>query len=716
MKRHTLHIALLLLLFCGSASAQSFSDDEFMTEDYSGMMNGWTIHSAYNDVSELAYAAHRMYALADGALFSVSTEADEELRLHNTLSGLSGSNIGHIIGAPYNRLLIAYGDGMFDIISPDGSISTITDLARKQLSGVSKLASDIACEGNNAYLACDFGLLVLNLSRKEISEWYQPTQAANPMLRRVHLAGDSIYAASETVLYAGCLRDNLVDFAAWQAFPLESRTDIVFPWHFSRFLNADDADYMASYSEGLVREKNGHRTAFLPNGPAVNYPYRMTFSADRMIMVPGGRWTSENARFATVMIYKDGEWSNIPYDRIHANSPHRYDFDFTRAAIDPADPEHFFCSSYGEGLYEFRGQDMVKNYNLGNSPYVSASGTSTNYVRVDGIAFDREGNLWTANASAAKTVHVLSPHGQWASISAAGQVIHTPGDIIIDNQRPNYKWVISCRIPAGVALIDDRGTPLDPSDDRTVFRSTFVDGKGKVITPNEIHSAVQDRNGALWVGTKEGLFMIPSSVDFFTSNRCSRIIIVRTDGSDLGDYMLGTEQINAIAVDGGNRLWIGTVTSGAYLMDIDLFGYETKTVKHFTAKNTPLPTDHILSIGIDEASGEVFFGTTGGLVSYKGDASAPADDFEEAYVYPNPVRPDYQGLLTITGLMEDAPIRITDASGNLVCSTEANGGTAVWDMRDDQGRRVRPGVYLIFCNSGAGAEPSGHKMLKVLIM
>ena len=201
---------------------------------------------------------------------------------------------------------------------------------------------------------------------------------------------------------------------------------------------------------------------------------------------------------------------------------------------------------------------------------------------------------------------------------------------------------------------------MNTGDDKVMFRSTWVDNRGYTITPSEIRSIAQDRNGAIWIGTNEGLLMIPTSVDFFSSNRCTRILIARTDGSGLGDFMLGTEQINSIAVDGGNRLWIGTAVSGVFLMDIDLFGDETKTVKHFTTKNAPLPSNTILNVAVDPLQNEVYIGTDMGLVSYKSDASEPEEDFTSAYVYPNPVRPGYSGLLTITGLMENSIVKTAD--------------------------------------------------------
>lgn len=698
-------------------SALSADYEDLTTEEFSGMTEGWTFHYAYSGVSEIAYANGLVYGLADGAIFSVDTH-DTEVRTLSALTGLSSSGVGHIVGDPSGRLLIAYRDGNMDIIKTTGEISNMTDLKRKQLPGVSKLMHDVTFHAGKAYMAMDFGVLVINMQKEEIADWYLPTESGYPFLQNILVEGDSIYAASEMHVYSACLKDNLVDFAYWKKQLRSQRTDLNFFSHFCGTLVIDGCTYKASGTEGITCSCNGSVNSFLPDGPAVNKPYRMTFLGDKMVMVPGGRWTTQYQQNAYVMIYEQGEWHNVSAAAIREEAHRPYVMDFTRAAIDPLNPEHYFISSYGFGLYEFE-NDHIKNvYMQGSSPLVSAVPSNPEYTRVDGVTCDADGNVWMLNAEAKQALVALNPSSKtWASMSVAnGMSIPTPGDVLIDANRPNYKWLVSSRNPAGLALYDDRGTPFQTTDDQSVFRSSFVDDRGKVIAPDQVRCIVQDRKGLIWLGLKEGMIYFSPSTDFFKSNRCSRIIINRTDGSDLGDYMLGTEQINAIAVDGGNRLWVATASSGVYLMDVDMMGNDTKTVYHFTTTNSPLPSDNVNSVAIHPVTGEVFFGTEAGLVSFRSDASEPDENYDSAYVFPNPVRPNYQGLLTIRGLMEDSSVKIADSAGNLVYTCTSNGGTAVWNMKGMDGRRVRPGVYVIYCNSAADVEDSQHKALKVLIM
>jgi hypothetical protein len=219
----------------------------------------------------------------------------------------------------------------------------------------------------------------------------------------------------------------------------------------------------------------------------------------------------------------------------------------------------------------------------------------------------------------------------------------------------------------------------------------------------------QDLDGTLWIGTDEGIFLIPSTVDFASSDRCERVIIGRNDGTQLGDYLLENEKIQSIVVDGANRKWIGTATSGVFLLSED--GQET--IEHFTTENSPLLSNTILSIAIQKSTGEVFIGTGDGLMSYMSDAVPAEEDFSQIYAYPNPVHPNYRGYVVIKGLMDDTEVRIVDASGNLLKTLEGLGGEVVWDMTNAMGARVASGVYTAICNTKDGAAYGTTKILVI---
>ena len=198
------------------------------------------------------------------------------------------------------------------------------------------------------------------------------------------------------------------------------------------------------------------------------------------------------------------------------------------------------------------------------------------------------------------------------------------------------------------------------------------------------------------------------------SNACWRPKIARHDGTNLADYLLGTEQINAIVFASSNRMWVGTEASGVYLIRmVNNEGiYEPEILAHFTTVNSPMPSDCVMSIAIDER-GEVYIGTDKGLVSYRGDATQPQESFNNIYAYPNPVRPNFEGTITISGLMDNTVVYIADAAGNVVCRTHSNGGTAIWDGKTQAGKKVHSGVYTVYCNTPDGQN---HATTKILIM
>jgi hypothetical protein len=266
--------------------------------------------------------------------------------------------------------------------------------------------------------------------------------------------------------------------------------------------------------------------------------------------------------------------------------------------------------------------------------------------------------------------------------------------------------MIDQRLTSGVIFFYDGGNPTDSKNHRCLKRNIFVDQNNNTLSPTYIYCLTQDQKNRVWIGTEKGIIIIPSEVDFYKSNACKRIIIPRNDGTGLGDYLLGEEQIKCIAVDGGNRMWIGTANSGVFVIEDD-----TITVSHFTENNSLLPSNSILSIAIMPNTGEVFVGTSKGIASYRADASEAVESMSNAYAYPNPVRPDYGGYITITGLMDNTVVNIIDAGGNLVCKTRSHGGTAVWDGKLPDGRRATAGVYTALCNA-----EKGHAAVKILVI
>ncbi len=759
-----------------TAIKEPLTEDEEI--DYGSMLN-WTLHPAYANVSAITASNSDIYALSDGALFSAN-RTDETMTYYNKVTGLSSSNIHFIAyNKTVNKLLIVYQNGMIDFLSDKG-ITTLTDIYIKGESKEMQF-NDVLLHKQFAYFAMSFGIVILDMQKGEIADtYYIGKDASDVNVTSLAINNDTLYASTEKELYAGALKDNLIDYAQWHSYSmpvdsgvasLEAANKILYLledsilyrrdagawkqvtndsllWIRSQATHLlasttkalveitsdgtitpltdafkvydallDNGEYwLAAGTKGLQRYRNNSFQAFLPNSPYSNFSYRLKFANDRLMVAQGARWTAGFQRSADFFYYDytDRHWTTFDAEVTMWELQQGF-FDIMNFAVDPANQDHFFATSYGTGVAEFLNGHAIKVYNELNSTLKSVvdSDKWQANIRTDGALYDRHGNLWVLNTGDRGTpVSIRSKDGAWypLNIRSNGQkvTLTTPGEMIADTKFPNSKWIVDVRSSAGLILHDDGGTPFDQTDDKAVKRAEFTDQLGNIVTPNYFYCAAQDHDGYIWVGTEAGPFYVESAQTFLQSNTCNRPIIYRNDGTNLVDYLLHGEEINAICIDGGNRKWFGTSASGVFLMSAD----GTETIHHFTTKNSPLPSDNILSIAIHPTSGEVFFGTAAGLASYRSDASEPTENYDNVYAFPNPVRPNYEGVITISGLMDNSVINIIDGAGNLVCKTRSNGGIAVWDGKNAHGERVATGIYTVLCNT---ADGENHAVTKILV-
>ena len=175
----------------------------------------------------------------------------------------------------------------------------------------------------------------------------------------------------------------------------------------------------------------------------------------------------------------------------------------------------------------------------------------------------------------------------------------------------------------------------------------------------------------------------------------NRLKLLSDNGVDYSGYLLDALHVTSISVDKNNRKWIGTLNNGVYYANEE----GTKILEHFTSDNSYHPGGMTYNVYVHPITGSVFMGTEKGLVEYNESSSPAKEDYSDVYVYPNPIKPDYTGWISIKGLMDNSDVKITDINGNVVYTTRSSGGSVIWDGCDEKGQRIKAGVYLVYASN-----------------
>lgn len=462
---------------------------------------------------------------------------------------------------------------------------------------------------------------------------------------------------------------------------------------------------------------------YIPNASNVSYPFYMHYQNGRLYTMNSGptNWLTDQSIDFTLSVDDNGTWKNLAPDNlnglINSNSRGKLLSPYG-LALDPDDQDAVWFGTWWEGAFCVKDNKQIQKFDSKNSPMVY------NYIcQISNIKFDSHKNMWMSHFSltgsgepliialpAEKRFSSTVTSSDWVSFYVTGvenekhaKMIVTSNDVVIN---------VNNRYTASLVAIDFNGTLEDKSDDRQVVISNYVDQDGRTFSIGYIYDIYEDSNGRIWLATDTGVGYINDVNDLFSNNfYINRVKVPRNDGTNLADYLLDGIVVSSIAMDGAGRKWFGTTNSGLYLVSAD----GTEILEHFTADNSYLPSDMVLSVVCNTDNNSVYVGTDKGLAEYSSDAITAEQNFDNVYAYPNPVRPDYTGYITIRGLMENSLVKIADAAGNVVYSTKSNGGMVVWDGCNTNGKRVDTGVYLVFASQSENDSSNGC-VTKILVV
>lgn len=466
------------------------------------------------------------------------------------------------------------------------------------------------------------------------------------------------------------------------------------------WFESNGTTWIADLWWGLLKINQGAEERIVPDGPGSSFVAQIEIKEGVVSIASGGADDVWYPNYSTdgFFIYKNGKWDN------HNGSTDGVLNSFPGIAgvtSVPALGKTYFAA-FSKGYLEYTHADnSLVGHGINNpSGFLEPTPMALGDSRVSCITADRHNNVWLANAGATKAIKVIKADGGLNQF-AVPYDISVIKKIVIDQN--DQLWMPLRYVGGGLLVWTANGTIDDPSDDK--FRLLKNEVGAGALPDITVFTVAEDKEGNMWTGTNAGIAVFYCAGSILSSNGCDADQIkVERDG--YVGYLFGTESIRAICVDAANRKWIGT-TNGLWLISAD---GKTELLK-FTEENSPLPSNTITDIAIDDATGEVFIGTAGGLVSYQGDAIAECRDCNAAIVYPNPVKPDYDGPIAIKGLVDNAYVKITDVAGTLIYQGKANGTQMIWNGKGYAGTRAKSGVYLVFSSTDAGKEKRVGKIL-----
>ncbi len=755
-------ITALFIFFSVSAAAQNFE-------------NEWTGYFSYVSVKDITQGNDRVFVGAENAVFSYDLST-LEINTLSSVNGLSGEPISSLYySSNFNLLVIGYENGLMDIVM-DGNedILKVVDILEKPTIPADRKRINHFTEYNgNLYISTGFGISVYDLDRLEFGDsYFIGDLGAQIEITQTTISGEFIFASSREGGIRRALVDNpnLINFQEWTTFnagvnwigvqtlgeevyamrtdsrlseyipgvgfvPVTAFTNEVvdFGVH-DDLLTITTVAGIEAYSEGFVlqamvqnipgfdvvgqsgynfnstfyygTEEDGllaipfgtnQALQILPDGPIDNHPFSLDVAPGELWVAFGDVDVNFNPFPLTnkgISHLKEGSWNNFDFEAALSTN------DIVNVAINPNNTEEVYMASYNKGLLRIVDGQPLFRYDNTNTNLNSIDPNGTD-VRIYGADFDRDGNLWITQSREDEGLIKVTPSQSFQKIDVTGIIANAGSTGALGELRISREGYVF------FTYDQDGLVGYNPATGQFNLISEGI-GSGN-LPDNNVRAIEFDNQNRLWIGSLMGLRVLFNVGGFFEEGADvdTSPIIILEDG--VPQELLFELTVTDIEVDGSNNKWISTATSGVFYLSSN--GQET--LLRFTKDNSPLPSNNVQDIAVDPFTGVVYFATINGLVAYNGSSTAPRENLEDVYSYPNPVRPGFDGNVTIDGLTARANVKITDIEGNLVFEETSQGGSVLWDTTAFGRYKVASGVYLVLITTEDALETKVHKIMVI---
>lgn len=734
MRRNSLLSLIVCLFMCLSVKAVT--------------LGTWTHYYAYNNLTHVVPTGNYVFALSSGRLYSYAPGKIQENQLYeyNTTNLLNDYNYIEDIcfNQATNSLIIVYEGGNIDVLDIANSSVTNISSIKNSNNNLSKKIIDIHCNGKYAYLTMSWGVVIVNIQKKEITNHYKIDDDNN--ITGCYVEGDNIYVVASSKIngysnsiICGNLKNNLFDKEKWNdKIDSDKKSEIINTINSAKqgrniykisnstvknetliydktndcYWGSNDANNLKAYNKiGSSKYEETNQPDIRPDGPDYN-DFRTIYWKYNKLYTVGGTWNryddSRKSNVVQTMHFKH----NVPqWDSYNTDASEISSYKMVGAgdiSIDPRDTSHVMVSSRS-GLYEFKKGVITNVWNHDNSPIKSMEdGKSATFQMVLTAQYDKEGNLYVANSYCSNGLLMLDKNNEWKTFHSKYLDDFTSETVFLSN-----------------FLFDNNGTLwfINQNWDNTCFynfnpQSEKVtrykvnenqDGKALYPTYDFVRDLSIDSEGNVWVAGTQGLTYKPYNKD--DEDITYQYKVNRNDNTGLADYLMSNVNCSCIIFDSAGRMYIGTTGNGVFIISAD----RNEQLANYNTDNSCIMSNNVFGLAIDDATGELYISTDVGLCSLHTDAIQVKNSLskDNLKVYPNPVTPDYTGPITIEGLTVGADIIITTASGAVVHRGRSTAGMYQWDGCDQSGNRCASGVYNILLATSEGESGCVGKIAMV---